>query len=219
VYEIKILITKANGLSVSGPPRRIMPYFYYKFYKENERYSKVSQGNNPEFQDVASFTAIYDVALHDYLEKEMLNVYLFDSSKPIEVNVSNKEQVKFTEDSSSMDLIGICKVPLSGLLVTGLIQGNFPIKNANFKECGELVVNIFCEEIMDNTMTNVNMNNTGIMMDGTVRSNVQFLNSTGNGINMNNEQEMIMRSGYGTQRNMNNTVNSQFMGNEQIISS
>ena len=228
VYEIKILITKANGLSVSGPPRRIMPYFYYKFYKENERYSKVSQGNNPEFQDVASFTAIYDVALHDYLEKEMLNVYLFDSSKPIEVDVSNKEQVKFTEDSSSMDLIGICKVPLSGLLVTGLIQGNFPIKNANFKECGELVVNIFWEEIvheshnnnnMDNTMTNVNMNNTGIMMDGTVRSNAQFLNSTGNGINMNNEQEMIMRSGYGTQRNMNNTVNSQFMGNEQIISS
>ena len=230
VYEIKILITKACGLSVSGPPRRILPYFYYKFYKEHERYSKVAQGNNPEFQDVASFTAIYDVALHDYLEKETLNVYLFDSSKPIEVDVSNKEQVKFTEDSSSMDLIGICKVPLSGLLVTGLIQGNFPVKNANFKECGELVMNIFWEEIVheqngnsviDNT---VNMNNnTGIIMEGTVRSNSQYLNSPGNGLTANNEQDQLVRSGYGgyyygSGLNINNTTNTQFMGTEQVLS-
>jgi hypothetical protein len=50
VYEIKILVTKANDLIVDGPPRRISPYFYYKFYKSGTRYSKNCDGNNPKFE-------------------------------------------------------------------------------------------------------------------------------------------------------------------------
>ena len=163
VYEVKILITKAVDLIVSGPPRKILPYFYYKFYKEYERYSSVAQGNSPQFEDVSSFTVLYDPSLHDYIEKDNLNVYLFDSSDPIEVDISNKDQVKLVDSQNVQDLIGVSRIPLKGLLINDLIQGSFPVLNVNNKQVGELVVNIFWEEIMKNNSTvnsnmNINMN-------------------------------------------------------------
>ena len=150
VYEVKILVTKAVDLVVPGPPRRISPYFYYKFYKDYERYSNVAQGNNPQFEDVTSYTVLYDTSLHDYIERENLNIYLFDSSNPIEVDVSNKDQVKLVDYQNGQDLIGVCRVPLKGLLISDLVQGSFPVLNDNNKQSGELVVNIFWEEVIKN---------------------------------------------------------------------
>ena len=162
VYEVKILIKKAYNLICSGPPRRISPYFYYKFYKENERYSNISSGNDPEFQDVASFTVVLDNNFENYLSKENLNIYIFDSSNPIEVDVSKKDSVTLvnTKQQIQQDLIGVCRVPLNDLLTNDEIQGPFPIFNVNNREVGQLVITIFWEEIIQNEKDNVSIGST-----------------------------------------------------------
>ena len=155
-YEIKILINKAIGLVASGS--RICPYFYYKFYKDGERYSQIMQGTDPIFEDVASFKTSYNKELIDYLEKENLNVYLFDSMNKIEIDINDKEQIKLvnTNQEISKDLIGISRIPLKGLLINDLVQGEFPIVNMNNQRVGILVVNIFWEEINAGGNTGLN---------------------------------------------------------------
>ena len=157
-YETKILITKANDLIVEGPPRRISPYFYYKFYKNGVRYSKNCEGNNPKFEDSASFNEIITKEFLEYIEKETLNIYIFDSLNPIEldVNVPNEARLIYTNQQISKDLIGTCKIPLRGLLANDLIQGEFPIFNLKNEKVGSLVINIIWEEIsLGNEMTMV----------------------------------------------------------------
>lgn len=148
-YEIKILITKAMDLVVSGPARRISPYFYYKFFKSGERYSKICAGNNPEFEDTATFTEIFSKEFLSYLEKDTLNVYIFDGMNPIEIDVNENDEAKFVdnEDQESQDLIGICRIELQELLIHNLIQGEFPVLNLKNQRVGKLVINIFLEEM------------------------------------------------------------------------
>jgi protein fantom len=148
-YDVKILINKAEGLTVSGPGRKISPYFYYKFYKDGEKYSQISSGTDPIFEDVSTFKVIYNKELIDYIEKENLNVYLFDSMNPIELDINDKEQIRLinTNQEISKDLIGISRIPLKGLLINDLVQGDFPIVNMNNQKVGILRVNIFWEEI------------------------------------------------------------------------
>ena len=155
-YEVKILINKAIGLVSSGS--RIYPYFYYKFYKDGERYSQIMQGTDPIFEDVASFKTLYNKELIDYLEKENLNVYLFDSMNKIEIDINDKQQIKLvnTNQEISKDLIGISRIPLKGLLINDLVQGEFPIVNMNNQRVGILVVNIFWEEINAGGNTGLN---------------------------------------------------------------
>ena len=150
LYEIKILINKAVGLVVSSPGRKISPYFYYKFYKNGEKYSQISSGNDPVFEDVTTFQAQYNKELIDYLEKENLNIYIFDSMNPIEIDINNKDQIKLlnTNQEISKDLIGICRIQLKGLLLNDLIQGEFSIVNINNQKVGTLIVNIFWEELL-----------------------------------------------------------------------
>ena len=78
-YEVKILITKAINLIIQGPPRRIAPYIYYEFYKNGGRYSKNGEGMNPIFEDMASYNEIMTQEFLDYITKNALNVYIFDS--------------------------------------------------------------------------------------------------------------------------------------------
>ena len=148
-YEIKILINKAIDLIISGPARRISPYFYYKFYKNGERYSEISSGNNPQFEDTASFNEIFNKDFLDYIEKESLKIYIFDSMNPIELDVTSQDEARLSNRNKqiSQDLIGICSIPLQGLLINDLIQGEFPIFNMNDQRVGKLVVNIIWEEI------------------------------------------------------------------------
>ena len=148
-YEIKILINKAIDLIISGPARRISPYFYYKFYKNGERYSEISSGNNPQFEDTAFFNEIFNKDFLDYIEKESLKIYIFDSMNPIELDVTSQDEARLSNRNKqiSQDLIGICSIPLQGLLINDLIQGEFPIFNMNDQRVGKLVVNIIWEEI------------------------------------------------------------------------
>ena len=130
-YEIKILITKANNLLIEGPPRRVAPYIYYEFYKNGGRYSKNGEGINPIFEDNASYNEIITQEFLDYLTKNALNVYIFDSMNQIEIDMDkpNEASLVYNNQQISRDLIGICKIPLQGLLINDLIQGEFPIYN------------------------------------------------------------------------------------------
>ena len=154
-YEIKILVTKANDLIVEGPPRRISPYFYYKFYKSGVRYSKNCEGNNPKFEDSASFNEIITQEFLEYIQKENLNIYIFDSMNPIELSVSDPKEVSmiYTNQQASKDIIGICKIPLRGLLANDLVQGEFPIFNLKDEKVGSLIINIIWEEIIIGSQT------------------------------------------------------------------
>ena len=156
-YEVKILVYKANDLIVEGPPRRISPYFYYKFYKSGIRYSKNYDGNNPKFEDSASFNEIITKEFLEYIEKENLIIYIFDSMNPIEldVNIPDEARLLYTNQQISKDLIGTCKIPLIGLLNNDLIQGEFPIFNLKDEKVGTLLINIIWEEIaLGNEMMN-----------------------------------------------------------------
>ena len=148
-YEIKILINRAIDLIVSGPARRISPYFYYKFYKKGERYSKIGSGNNPQFDDVANFTEILNQDLLDYIQKESLNIYIFDNMNIIELDMTSQDEARLSRTNKQIkeDLIGICSIPLQSLLINNLIQGEFPIFNMDNERVGKLAINIIWEEI------------------------------------------------------------------------
>ena len=123
VYQINIEIYKASNLEGVGPQKNIMPYIYYKFFKQ-EHYSQIMIGFNPEFNDKASFTYIYTSNFHDYLEKEFLFIYLFDQTNPIKVN-SDEKEVEMINDRS--DCIGFCKIKLKQLILNNEIKGEFNI--------------------------------------------------------------------------------------------
>ena len=148
-YEVKILINKAVGILINNPGRKIRPYFYYKFYNNGEKYSQISSGNNPIFEDVSSFRVNYNKDFINYVEKENLNIYIFDSMNPIEIDINDPNQVKLvnTNQEAANDLIGICRVPLKGLLINDLVQGEFPIVNMKNEKIGILNLNIFWEEV------------------------------------------------------------------------
>jgi Ca2+-binding EF-hand superfamily protein len=68
---------------------------------------------------------------------------------PMEIDVTSEEEARLanTNQQISQDLIGICSIPLQGLLVNDLIQGEFPINNMKNQRVGKLIVNIIWEEI------------------------------------------------------------------------
>ena len=148
-YDVKIHISKAVGLVANNLGGKMCPYFYYKFFKDGEKFSQISSGRNPIFEDVSSFKEIFTKEFSDYIEKENLTIYIFDSINPIEVDINEKDQIKLinTNQEISKDLIGKCIIPLRGLLINNLIQGDFPIVNMHNQQVGVLSVNIFWEEI------------------------------------------------------------------------
>ena len=148
-YDVKILINKAVGIVINNPGRKITPYFYYKFYNNGEKYSQISSGTNPIFEDVSSFKVNYNKDFVNYVEKENLNIYIFDSMNPIEIDINDPKEIKLvnTNQETANDLIGICRVPLKGLLINDLVQGEFPIVNIKNEKVGMLNINIFWEEV------------------------------------------------------------------------
>lgn len=148
-YDIKILVNRAIDLIVNGPARKISPYFYYKFYKKGERYSKISSGNNPQFDDIASFIELINQDLLNYIQNESLNIYIFDSMNDIELDMTSPYEARLSRTNKQIkeDLIGICSIPLQSLLINNLIQGEFPIFNMDNERVGKLAINIIWEEI------------------------------------------------------------------------
>lgn len=156
---VTILITKCQNLKISGPPRKVMPYIYYQFYKFDDHYSKTGTGTDPLFQDIEKFDVVYDKNFHDYVEKESLEIMIFDDSRALEVEMRQDENknnlVSLVDQGEFEDLIGVCKVPLHNLLVNDLIQNSFPLFNKKGQNSGEIVLNIFWEtvQIDDNKRT------------------------------------------------------------------
>ena len=158
IYNIKIMITKGEELKVYGPPRRINPYIYYQFFKQNEHYSNIMTGSDPLFDDMAQYTCVYNANFHEYLDKELLNIYIFDSSRPIQVDTEGKE-VELLREENNNDLIGICKIKLKGLIFNNKIEGKFAILSEDgLANMGYLVVNITAEEILFDDKSDVNIN-------------------------------------------------------------
>ena len=148
VYNITITITKAEGLKIIGPSRRIQPYIYYRFYKQNEHFSNTMAGTDPLFDDVEVYTCVYNGNFHEYLDRETLNIYIFDSSRPIQVDTDGKE-VEMVRNNNNTDLIGICKIKLRGLILNNKIESKFPVLNEEGTDnMGYLVVSIVAEEII-----------------------------------------------------------------------
>ena len=81
------------------------------------------------------------------MQNESLNIYLFDSLNPIELDVRAQNEAKLSNREVSKDLIGICTIPLKGLLTNDLVQGEFPIFNMDNIRVGKLAINIIWEEI------------------------------------------------------------------------
>jgi Ca2+-binding EF-hand superfamily protein len=162
VYQINIEIYRANNLESIPPQKNIIPYIYYKFYKQ-EHYSQIMNGFNPEFNDIASFTYVYTSNFHDYLEKEFLFIYLFDQTNPIKVN-SDEKEVEMINDKS--DCIGFCKIRLKQLMLNNEIKGEFNIiSEKNMKIIGILSLCINWKVINENIIVNqLNNNTTSILI-------------------------------------------------------
>ncbi len=157
VYVIKILIIRAENLILSFPSRKMYPYLYYKFYRKNEHFSQILSNINDEFNDLAQFTCIYNNTFHDYLLNETLDVYIFDSAKPIKVDIG--KDVKMIREENDNDLIGICKINLKSLIFSGKIEGKFAILNESLSNVvGNLIVNINWEEINKFQENSINQN-------------------------------------------------------------
>ena len=147
VYIIKIMIIKGEELKSYSQNPKILPYLYYRFYKQNEHYSNIIPGTDPLFDDIGEYTCVYNNNFHNYLDKETLNIYVFDSSTPIEVDTDGKE-VEMVRKNIENDLIGICKIKLRGLILNNKIEGKFSILNEEGNtNMGYLIVNIIAEEI------------------------------------------------------------------------
>ena len=150
VMAVTILLTKAIGLKTAGPPRKLMPYIYYQFYKFDEHFTKTVFGADPLFQDVKKYEIVYDNAFHEYVMYQNLEILVMDDSRQLEVEMKNSQRnnaVNLIDSPEYEDLIGIAKVPLKDLILNNLIQNNFPIYNSNGQFAGELVLNVFWEQV------------------------------------------------------------------------
>ena len=148
VYNIKIMVIRGENLQITGQVRKINPFIFYRFYKQNEHYSNIMTGPDPLFDDLEVYTCVYNGNFHEYLDKESLEIYVFDNSISIKVDSDGKE-VEMVRNNNETDLIGICKVRLRGLILNYKIEGKYPIVNeAGTANMGYLVVNINAEEII-----------------------------------------------------------------------
>lgn len=66
-----------------GDVANISPFFYYQFYDFDERYSATAIGKNPIFEDTQNYEVLFDAKMINYLQRESLEVILFDDNAPI----------------------------------------------------------------------------------------------------------------------------------------
>ena len=107
-----------------GDVVQISPFFYYQFYHFDERYSVTQAGKSPVFEDTMSYEVNYDAKLIHYLQKEPLEIILFDDSAPI-TGLSRGAQAP---GEQSDDMIGSAQIPLSDLIKGANVHDRFPIR-------------------------------------------------------------------------------------------
>ena len=66
-----------------GDVSNVSPFFYYQFYDFDERYSPTAVGKNPIFEDTQVYEVVFDAKTINYLQKENLEIILFDDNAPI----------------------------------------------------------------------------------------------------------------------------------------
>lgn len=84
---ITIQIVGAKDLKVKyGDVSNVSPFFYYQFYDFDERYSATAIGKNPVFEDTQNYEVLFDAKMVSYLQRENLEIILFDDNAPITGN-------------------------------------------------------------------------------------------------------------------------------------
>ena len=84
---ITIQVVGARDLKVKyGDVANVSPFFYYQFYDFDERYSATAIGKSPLFEDTQNYEVIFDAKMVSYLQRENLEIILFDDNAPITGN-------------------------------------------------------------------------------------------------------------------------------------
>lgn len=81
-------------------------------------------GKNPVFEDTQNFEIIFDAKMIHYLQREPLEVILFDDNAPI-TGVDRGAQAA---GEQADDMIGSCLIPLADLIKGASIHDRYPIR-------------------------------------------------------------------------------------------
>jgi len=128
---------------------KIQPYFFYNFYTFPDYFSKTVLGENPEYNDIQTFSTEIDSKFKDYTEEKSLEISILDDSVSVGVNV------KDVEDESIDDMIGTAHIPLFDLGKGRGIWDRYVVKNLNGDITGMIEVKI----TVHNSIEEVNMPN------------------------------------------------------------
>ena len=95
-----------------------------------------SAGKNPRFDDVQNYEVAYTPDFIEHLDKQELEVTIFDDSAPLLPDEDEK-----SKDGES-DIIGVAKVPLKLLSLSKEVSGPISILNSRGQHCGVLIIRI-----------------------------------------------------------------------------
>lgn len=116
----------------------LAPFFFYQFYNFDERYSHTAAGDAPVFEDTQNYEVMFDAKLINYMQKEPLEIILFDDNAP----VTGVERGGKADGDQVDDMIGTVKVPLADLIKGASIHERFPIRNLKLENVGQLEVKV-----------------------------------------------------------------------------
>lgn len=139
---ITVQIVRCRDIKVkySTVNQTIAPFFYYQFYTFDEHYSITGAGPNPTFEDTKSYEVELDAKLITYLQREPLEIILFDDHAP----VTGVERGGHADRESDQidDMIGSVKIGLEALIKGSGIVDMFAIRNAKGETVGDLEAKI-----------------------------------------------------------------------------
>ena len=126
--RLHIIVFRCIGLVPQTYSPDISPFVFYQFANEAERATGTSRGPDPIFDDTNTIELQVNNALKRYLDKEALQVAVFDDNAPIR--------------DVGQDVIGTAHIPLSSLLIDTAVDGQFPLYNQQGQNTGHIHVRI-----------------------------------------------------------------------------
>ena len=124
---ITVQIVGCKDLVVKyGEVSNVSPFFYYQFYDFDERYSATAVGKNPVFEDAQNYEIMFDAKILNYLQRESLEIILFDDNAPI----TGVERGAQASGEQADDMIGTALIPLADLIKGASIHDRFPIRKS-----------------------------------------------------------------------------------------
>ncbi|XP_063802563.1 X-linked retinitis pigmentosa GTPase regulator-interacting protein 1 [Pseudophryne corroboree] len=124
--DLTIRIWGCRSLKVSSLGHQPSPYIVYRFYHHPDHSTTIIPcSNNPQFGDETVYTLQLTTDLERYLQREHLNVYVFDD-----------------EETQPGDYLGKAEVPLLSLTQGNRIHGDFALMNANGKCTGSVQMSL-----------------------------------------------------------------------------